>query len=1314
MNQFTPPINGRLPGKARWMMVIFIGFCVLIWSIWQPSANETVVPPMPGIGITGPEHASVLLATSSDQPPDWTDGSRFGAPESPDANGSAVSTGSAFSSPSLNEVFEAALHAVHPVPPNERWSGENNGADHFAHNPNQAMVARFVAGAARIQSAVPDSDWRLEIRRPGAQASIRTEGRRVEYIHSDGVLEWYENETDGFRHGFVVPSRGKGKHDDMLRVRIAASGLSVSEDPSSAGDLVFNDPSGRALAAYRGLKAWDSAGKELGAEMRPSAEGFEIAVDARDAIYPVHIDPYFINLEQSLMPEMTGTGSSNDRFGHAMALDGDTAVVTSVSAPSSLGGGGRAYVFTRSAGVWSLHAELWAADGISAGEFGNAVALEGDTLVVGAWKADISGPNSDDGAAYVFQRSQGQWNQVAKLVPQTTVSEGFFGGSLALQGDELAVGSNNSGVHLFRRIGGVWQFHNKVASSALSYGFGTSVAISGETMLIGAPREAAPLSQVGAVYVFGKSAGEWVQQQRIASPFTRSEDKFGMAVALDGDIAAVGAPWADGATTTDCGGFAIYRRNEAGTWAMDYSYQPGASNLYRGGTLAVSGESVLVGGSAFNSGSSIYQPVNGSWQSRYYFNYRPGAIEGTTVLLGASTNQGDGVASGATFGAAFIYEFDGTAWPLQQRLTMGNSMEGTRLGTTLAMQGDTALISAPGEPGASGASFGAVYVFVKSNGLWSQQARLVAAAPAALREFGTSLALDGDTAAVACVQDSHFTAGGTETTNVGSVTIFVRNGTTWSQQKKLYASDFANNDSFGAGLALEGNHLLVGAPGDSDGTGSGQVQIGSVYWFSRSGTTWTQSSKFRSGNTRDNQRFGCAIAIDNGSAVIGAYSLVSGLYYAGQAFVFTFNGSAWSRQAAIEPPTSASYILFGNRVAISGNTVLIGAPGTDLPTVSDPFGSQGGVGRVHVFTRAGTIWSHQASLDPLDGHQGTAFGSRLEIQGDIAAIRAGNSVEVFSRSGSTWSRQSVRRSAIDPANGSFGGALAMDGDLLAVGSSSMGKTLSAIQRTYVGLGSVEFFRIASTPAVRVTDSTGASLTDGLGGLNFGVRTESSRTVKTVTLTNLSGYAISGLSPALTGVQSAMFEISGWTADPLVAGSSRTFEVVYRPTATGVHQAQLGIAGGIAADGSFDILLEGECVTPRGSFDRWATGLADPSPGAAPHQDGVSNLLKYAFNLNPAGPDTRTLGLGLESAGLPSVTPDPEAPSSALLFQYLRRKASGIGYRPLCSRNLAPGSFEPLAEPIKIDALNEDWERVTHRVPLDPGQPCFFKVAVDLP
>jgi hypothetical protein len=111
---------------------------------------------------------------------------------------------------------------------------------------------------------------------------------------------------------------------------------------------------------------------------------------------------------------------------------------------------------------------------------------------------------------------------------------------------------------------------------------------------------------------------------------------------------------------------------------------------------------------------------------------------------------------------------------------------------------------------------------------------------------------------------------------------------------------------------------------------------------------------------------------------------------------------------------------------------------------------------------------------------------------------------------------------------------------------------------------------------------------------------------------------------------------------------------------------------------------------------------------------VSNLLKYAFNLNPDGPDTRTLGPGSENAGLPSATADPEAPSSAFLFRYLRRKGSGMVYLPLCSTSLAPDSFGPLPDPVRIDSLNEDWERVTHRVTIAPAGSCFFKMAVNMP
>jgi hypothetical protein len=375
------------------------------------------------------------------------------------------------------------------------------------------------------------------------------------------------------------------------------------------------------------------------------------------------------------------------------------------------------------------------------------------------------------------------------------------------------------------------------------------------------------------------------------------------------------------------------------------------------------------------------------------------------------------------------------------------------------------------------------------------------------------------------------------TLSVGSVTVFTRIGSTWTQQQKLYASNFARSDNFGSGLALRGNHLLVGSPTAKVGQ---SLSRGSVYWFQRNGTAWTQKANFLSNVGNDNQQFGGSIAIDSlgQTAVIGASTLVesaSGLGYAGagRVFVFTFNGNGWSQQAALQTPGSMAgpWMRFGSAVAIHGNSLVIGAPGVDLPGVSDPFGSKGGVGRCHIFTRSGTTWTHQAALEPLNGNQGTAFGRALELSGNTAVIATSGSVELFTRSGTVWTRENELHSSIAPGNASFGRGLALDGDLLAVGTPSMDRVIEPIKRSYSGLGGVELFRIsANSTTVAITHPAAdpVALADTSLSLRFSaiIDTRSVAGTPVVAWSKLSGPGGVSFSNATATDTTATFSTAG--------------------------------------------------------------------------------------------------------------------------------------------------------------------------------------------
>lgn len=204
--------------------------------------------------------------------------------------------------------------------------------------------------------------------------------------------------------------------------------------------------------------------------------------------------------EAKLIGSMVAPG---DRFGLAVAIDGDTVV----AGADTTVGIGSAYVFTRSAGVWSE--EAWIPSGsVTPEDFGAVVAVQGDIAVVGAPGDDSVALNR--GAAYVFERSGGAWTEVATLLSPTHVFN--FGQSIALDGGAIAVGTAfdgaaaglGGGVVVFTRTAGVWQLHEKITAFDAAFGdfFGNGVALQGKTLAVAAMRDDDAATDAGSVYLY--------------------------------------------------------------------------------------------------------------------------------------------------------------------------------------------------------------------------------------------------------------------------------------------------------------------------------------------------------------------------------------------------------------------------------------------------------------------------------------------------------------------------------------------------------------------------------------------------------------------------------------------------------------------------------------------------------------------------------------------------------------------------------------------------------------------------------------------
>ena len=277
-----------------------------------------------------------------------------------------------------------------------------------AANPAQEMRSRFELGGVEVSG----SDWSLGLsleawgRASAVSPAIDGErialGRRVEY-RRDGVVEWYVNDERGLEQGFTVEVAPEGDGPLVLVLSIDGGerGLAPLVLPGGR-DARFTDAEGNVVLHYTGLSAWDASGRDLPAALSVADGRLSIEVADQGASYPVVVDPW---IATELAKLTASDAAALDEFGNSVAISGDTAVVGARDDDNAGGpNAGSAYVFERNqggAGAWGEVLKLTASDAAAQDRFGWSVALSGDTAVVGAYLGDHAG-GTDAGSAYVY------------------------------------------------------------------------------------------------------------------------------------------------------------------------------------------------------------------------------------------------------------------------------------------------------------------------------------------------------------------------------------------------------------------------------------------------------------------------------------------------------------------------------------------------------------------------------------------------------------------------------------------------------------------------------------------------------------------------------------------------------------------------------------------------------------------------------------------------------------------------------------------------------------------------------------------------
>ena len=1021
--------------------------------------------------------------------------------------------------------------------------------------------------------------------------------------------------------GHTVTGLDRGKTYTFLVRAVNSVGNSIASGEASAptapaapanlsaapGDgqaaLSWDDPGNTTITKYELLQLAEESGLIASDGALNDRFGVSVALDNDTAVVgafqPTYTDPdtsldvsrpgaAYVYIKDSngawsQQAKLTASdGADGDEFGISVAVDGDTVVV---GARGNVSKTGAIYVFTKpSDGDWTstiTETKLTATGGAADDLFGASVALYGaSTIVVGAPgdQNSVAGTNVSTGSAYVFARdSNGDWSQKAKLTASNAALDDLFGNSVAVDDDTIAVGAygkndsslTDSGlVYVFVKSGGAaWATTTetvqlRASDRAANDNFGRSVAVDTDTIVVGASGDRNTVdgaeASTGSAYVFTKPNTGWTnsagtETAKLTASDGADSDQFGRSVAVDGDTIVVGAHQNDD-DGEDSGSIYVFIKPTNGWTDTTGTVKLTASNAATGDrfgiALALDGDTALVAaprndandddadtgndvldaGSAYVIGTSgwakipaaaagsRYHEVTGLTNDiTYMFAVRavnpsgdgpastapgvPVPVPAAPVNLSATPGDGEVALSWddpgnatiikyqySTDGGANFSDFDGGSNSATTAYTVTGLTNSTEY--TLALRavnptgnGEASTVTAlilPAEPaGLTGIEYNSQVelgwddpddsTITKYQLLQLAPSKLTSSDGTVDDYFGMAVAVDGDTALVGAFQDYDVGSGSRR----GSAYVFTRNSEgVWTQRAQLTASDPDAGDGFGWSVALDGNTAVVGAalvdegePGEAQVTGTG-----AAYVFTKPTGGWatsTETAKLTAYDAAEDDQLGYSVAVDGDTIVVGAHQDDDGGAESGSVYVFTKpsgdNGwDDWNSLSAdgkamlttkLTAPGAAAGGYFGNSVAIDGNTIVVGARKADSAyAITKPSSDANSDGSID--------WEDWDSLDAdgkatltatltaFDAAAGDEFGISVAIDGNTVVVGAhqhnksdtvnnSGAAYVFTKPGNAWATgtETAKLTASDGTRGDeFGISVAVSGNTVVIGA----------------------------------------------------------------------------------------------------------------------------------------------------------------------------------------------------------------------------------------------------------------------------------------
>ena len=700
-----------------------------------------------------------------------------------------------------------------------------------------------------------------------------------------------------------------------------------------------------------------------------------------------------------------GYRTLGDQFGWSVAQDGDVIAIGDPSENGEIGlDHGAAYIYRFDGFEWLFEARLQADDAVPFDRFGEAVQIEGDSLIVASPDAD--GTFDNEGRVYVFTRVDGVWTQTQTITASLPLADKRFGVALSLDQGTLAIGhgdlstTSEKEVCVYVLQDGTWVEEASLTATdnTARDSFGRAVCVSGDRIVVGAAAARGVAIRSGAVYVYTRTAGVWSSPREVSASDGTADDSFGAAVALHGTLLVVGAPLDDPQSPGDDRGSAYVFEWDGLQW-VEQAKLTGEADFQRsyfGKIVAAAPGQAWV--FADSGDATVYQfvDVGGVWSH--------GFTLGTAGAAAASFRDGRLVLGSLGYaGSAGIRE-QSSEWSLTTTLVQptGELSIAARFGAELDLSGRTILLSS-----LSGTEYSppvdppVLLAFDRVGGEWVRSAGFPLYTNV---HMALPIALDGNSMFVGSEEQE--------------LLALERSEGIWSESQVVEQPPGQGLDGFGGGVTLNDDLAVISAPRTDDYAGAAAV-------FARDPSDgWQFSGVITPPIPERFDDFGEFAAIDNGRIVIGElYNADDGDFAI--AHEYGLAGEVWSYTSLVpvHPALSGQYTcrpkLDGDRLLLACRIHSVGAPVPAFVYVRDP-----------------AIWVLEAELAPPEGVLQTAA-----LSGDVAAVSAthptflsSGRVHLFVLSDEGWAYDQTIDAPNPLEHDLFGWALDIEGDTLVIGA----------------------------------------------------------------------------------------------------------------------------------------------------------------------------------------------------------------------------------------------------------------------------------------